>query len=73
MKSWKAIIEALGFHRWRYDKETHLHCMGFRKTSLRLGTVSKDGLNIPQDTSDEAKIIAVDTVSVAVDTTSGGR
>ena len=32
MKAWKNCIEALGFHRWRYIKDTHLHCMAFRKT-----------------------------------------
>jgi hypothetical protein len=32
MKSWRIAIEALGFHRWKYFKDVHLHCMGFRKT-----------------------------------------
>ena len=32
MKSWKNGIESVGYHRWKYEKETHLHCMGFRKT-----------------------------------------
>lgn len=31
MKDWKACIEAIGFHRWKYWKDTHLHCMAFRK------------------------------------------
>ena len=33
MKSWKSAIEGIGFHRWKYIKETHLHCMAFRKTT----------------------------------------
>ena len=32
MKAWKACIEAIGFHRWKYCKNMHLHCMAFRKT-----------------------------------------
>ena len=34
MKSWKSGIESVGFHRWKYEKQTHLHCMGFRKTRV---------------------------------------
>lgn len=33
VKSWKKALESMGFVRWRYVKQTHLHCMGFRKTS----------------------------------------
>ena len=32
MTQWRHCIEAVGFHRWRYEKLTHLHCMAFRKT-----------------------------------------
>lgn len=32
MRSWKDAIESLGFHRWKYTKQTHLHCIAFRKT-----------------------------------------
>lgn len=72
MKNWKTRIEALGFHRWKYDKEIHLHCMAFRKTTLQLGTVHQDGLNIPQDASDEPTVsVAMDTAGVAMDTTGG--
>ena len=35
MKDWKTCIEAIGFHRWKYYKDTHLHCMAFRKTQPR--------------------------------------
>ena len=32
MKDWRTAMEALGFHRWRYAKLSHLHCMALRKT-----------------------------------------
>lgn len=69
MKCWKANIEALGFHRWKYDKETHLHCMAFRKTTLKLGSVNKEGLVIPQDTNDEMTSVAMETTRIAMETT----
>ena len=31
MKAWKSCIESIGFHRWKYFKDVHLHCMAFRK------------------------------------------
>ena len=31
MKAWKFCIESIGFHRWKYFKDTHLHCVAFRK------------------------------------------
>ena len=31
IKSWKIALESIGFVRWRYVKQTHLHCMAFRK------------------------------------------
>lgn len=34
MKSWRSAIEAVGFQRWKYVKDVHLHCLGFRKTLL---------------------------------------
>lgn len=33
IKSWKVAIESIGFVRWRYLKDTHVHCMVFRKVS----------------------------------------
>lgn len=32
VKAWKTGVEAIGFHRWKYFKDTHLHCMAFRKS-----------------------------------------
>lgn len=32
MKSWCLAIEEIGFQRWKYFKDVHLHCMSFRKT-----------------------------------------
>lgn len=54
MKSWKACIESIGFHRWKYCKDTHLHCMAFRKTEptkqdYKVLEGSSDELYIPQD------------------------
>jgi len=51
MKKWKIGIEGLGFSRWKYSKEEHLHCMAFRKVTNVTG-LCKDGddqLSIPQD------------------------
>lgn len=53
MKSWKHCIEELGFHRWRYIKATHLHCMAFRKVRIcvhyALVSSNHPMLYIPQD------------------------
>ncbi len=54
MKDWKYCIEGLGFHRWRYVKDTHLHCMAFRKTGGLISDYSHLAhthalLSIPQD------------------------
>lgn len=49
MKGWKEAIEAIGFHRWRYEKSTHLHCMAFRKVRVEAGGLKGEGLPIPQD------------------------
>lgn len=32
MTQWRQCIEAVGFHRWKYEKLAHLHCMAFCKT-----------------------------------------
>ena len=57
MKSWKQCIESVAFHRWKYVKDTHLHCMAFRKTrtSMDYGSclASHHMLYIPQDSHDE--------------------
>lgn len=57
MKSWKLCIESLGFHRWKYIKDTHLHCIAFRKTQLNVDFEVCLGshymLCIPQDSHDE--------------------
>lgn len=51
MKQWKSGIEGLGFSRWKYSKEEHLHCMAFRKvTSVTCMREDDDHqLTIPQD------------------------
>ena len=57
MKSWKAGIESLGFVRWRYEKQTHLHCMAFRKVapchSCNRSNGNAEMMYIPQDFQDE--------------------
>lgn len=57
MKSWKQCIEMLGFHRWKYVKDTHLHCMAFRKTRINMDygscLASHHMLYIPQDSHNE--------------------
>ncbi len=58
VKSWKKVIESLGFTRWRYVKDTHLHYMAFRKTTLEPPSVvsdeiSPDMLYIPQDYNED--------------------
>lgn len=51
MKQWKCGIEGLGFSRWKYSKEEHLHCMAFRKVTNVTGMCEDDDsqLTIPQD------------------------
>ena len=34
IKSWKTAIETIGFARWKYHKDTHTHCMAFRKKTF---------------------------------------
>ena len=58
VKSWRTAIESLGFTRWRYIKDTHLHYMAFRKTSMEpcdmsSGEVGPDMLYIPQDFNED--------------------
>lgn len=60
MKSWKIAIESLGFKRWRYIKQEHLHCMVFRKIEVTekdkhesfLKGITPDMIYIPQDLND---------------------
>jgi len=49
MKQWKIGIEGLGFSRWKYSKEEHLHCMAFRKVTNITHDSGSDNLSIPQD------------------------
>ena len=57
MKSWKTGIESLGFVRWKYEKQTHLHCMAFRKVALCHSCNHSNGnaqmMYIPQDFQEE--------------------
>ena len=57
MRSWKQCIESIGFHRWRYIKDTHLHCMAFRKTKIAVDyktcSANHQMLYIPQDSHDD--------------------
>ncbi len=43
--------------------------MAFRKTTLKLGSVNKEGLVIPQDTNDEMTSVAMETTRIAMETT----
>lgn len=60
MKSWKVAIESIGFKRWRYVKQEHLHCMVFRKIEVSekdkhesfLKGITPDMIYIPQDFHD---------------------
>ena len=57
MKSWKQAIESMGFKRWKYVKQQHLHCMAFRKVSnepenILIGETGPDMMFIPQDFND---------------------
>ena len=64
MKSWKECIEAIGFHRWKYVKDTHLHCMAFRKTRHMQAylTLSESHpmLFIPQDSHEPDSVVDTD-------------
>ena len=69
MKSWKQCIEVLGFHRWKYVKDTHLHCMAFRKTRIDIDygpcLVNDHMLYIPQDSHDDTIPIGETQTSLA--------
>jgi hypothetical protein len=55
MRSWRTAIESMGFRRWRYVKQEHLHCLAFRKTKDELSQpqfgdeAGPDLMYIPQD------------------------
>ena len=57
MTDWRRCIEVVGFHRWKYVKQTHLHCMAFRKTctvtDLSAAMSNHRLLAIPQDSQEE--------------------
>lgn len=57
MTDWRRCIEAVGFHRWKYVKQTHLHSMAFRKTcsvtNLSAAMANHHLLVIPQDSHEE--------------------
>ncbi|XP_045166153.2 S-adenosylmethionine sensor upstream of mTORC1-like [Mercenaria mercenaria] len=63
MKSWKIAIESIGFKRWRYVKQEHIHCMVFRKIEITdtdkqenfLKGITPDMIYIPQDFHDVAE------------------
>ena len=60
MKSWKTGIESLGFVRWKYQKQTHLHCMAFRKVApchtYHYSSGSSELMYIPQDFQEEEEV-----------------
>lgn len=59
MKCWQYTLACLGFTRIKYEKLTHMHCMGLRKAlhkdvAVRWATIHKKpdvhySINIPQD------------------------
>lgn len=61
MKSWKIGIESLGFVRCKYQKQTHLHCMAFRKVAAchsgYHGNGGAEMIYIPQDFQEEEEDI----------------
>lgn len=57
MKEWKAGIEGLGFCRWKYSKEEHLHCMAFRKVTNSTGDCGHNNLSIPQDSHEAEPLL----------------
>ncbi|WAR26934.1 SAMTR-like protein, partial [Mya arenaria] len=69
VKSWKTAIESLGFKRWRYVKQEHLHCMVFRKVTITsedkqqrfLKGITPDMIYIPQDFNDVENFESVNT------------
>ena len=67
IKSWKTGIESLGFVRWKYEKQTHLHCMAFRKVapchSCNHGKGGAEMMFIPQDFQEEEEDCGVPVLS----------
>ena len=63
VKSWKAAIESMGFVRWKYVKQTHLHCMAFRKVAqchfYDQNNASPEMLYIPQDFKEEEEEVPI--------------
>ena len=41
IKSWRTAIESIGFLRWKYHKDSHTHCMAFRKKIACTGSDSE--------------------------------
>ena len=74
MKSWKECIESIGFHRWRYVKDTHLHCMAFRKTRVDVNydrcKADHPLLSIPQDSHEQETSSLDEKASDQCDSTS---
>lgn len=72
IRSWRVAIESLGFRRWRYVKQEHLHCMAFRKvvcttskgSQFKGGDVGADMMYIPQDFRDPETEESVELCSV---------
>ncbi|XP_068714696.1 S-adenosylmethionine sensor upstream of mTORC1-like isoform X1 [Montipora foliosa] len=66
IKSWKTGIESLGFVRWKYHKQTHLHCMAFRKVApchtYNHVNGSADLMYVPQDFQEEDEEVS-DSIS----------
>lgn len=74
MKSWKTAIESLGFKRWKYVKQEHLHCMVFRKVKTEhtkherfLKGITPDMIFIPQDLNDVPEDFSPDFEEYCVD------
>lgn len=67
MKSWKTGIQSLGFVRWKYQKQTHLHCMAFRKVApchtYHHSSGSSELMYIPQDFQEEEEEVRKPLVS----------
>ena len=68
VKSWQWALQQLGFNRWKYTKQRHLHCMGFRKCHQQdlSPSISTDELAeamyIPQDQVDYSRDAVSDSV-----------
>ena len=77
MKSWRLGLEAIGFQRYCYEKDEHLHCMAYRKVQRIGGDTCSEGktdggkedddvgphlLYIPQDFKDYMEETGSDSV-----------